>query len=188
MTGEAAKQFHVETARRLLSEFMARQPVKPGVTLEVDRRPARSETEVKPFGLIVYNFHRMREVVSFALKEFQRLSPVGSKGDEHPGLYRRSWIMLVNGSKDVGINQIPPRAKITIVNQLAYARKVHTGAKGFEIHAGIVEKVRQLVLKRYGRVVYAGVQFLELSPGYVLKKPPNRGRSLTYPALVIEAL
>lgn len=193
MTGEAAKRFHVETARRLLSEFMARQSVKPAVTLEVDHRPARSETEVKPFGLIVYNFHRMREVVSYALRELERLSPVAS------GKYRRSWKIVsvaaasrLSGSSlakgAIGLDQIDGAHTVTIVNPLPFARKVHTGAKGFEVHAGIVEKVHQLVLKRYRRVVYVGIQFLELSPGYTLKKPPNRGRPLTYPALVIEAL
>lgn len=192
MTGEAAKRFHVETARRLLGEFMARQAVKPSVTLEVDHRPARSETEVKPFGLIVYNFHRMREVVSYAMRELERLSAFSKS-------YQRAWKIVsvaaasrLSGSSlakgGIGLDQIDGAHTVTIVNPMPFARKVQTGAKGFEIHAGTVEKVRQLVLKRYGRVVYVGIQFLELSPGYILKKPPNRGRSLTYPALVIEAL
>lgn len=192
MTGEAAKRFHVETARRLLGEFMARQSVKPGVTLEVDHRPARSETEVKPFGLIVYNFHRMREVVSYAMRELERLSSFSKS-------YQRAWKIVsvaaasrLSGSSlakgGIGLDQIDGAHTVTIVNPLPFARKVHTGARGFEVHAGIVEKVRQLVLRRYGRVVYVGIQFIELSPGYILRKPPNRGRPLTYPALVIEAL
>jgi len=214
---EAVKAFHVKTAKSVLSEFMAQQSVKPSVTLEVDHRPARSETEVKPYGLIVYRFGRMREVVSFALKEFQRLSPVGGKGDEHPGLYRRSWMVLVNGSKDIGINAIPPFATVTIVNPLPYARKIHTGAKGFEVHAGIVEKVRQLILKdkKYRRLFDVEIEFIALSGGYELqgfgvlklaktnrmssafrkrqrmlslRRDTSRGSEMTYPALVIRSL
>lgn len=194
MTGPAVKEFHVRTARRLLGEFMARQSAKPMVSLEVDRRPAQSETEVKPFGLIVYRFNRMREIVSFALRELERLSPVRS------GAYRRSWMIVslavasrvgrpgTTSKGPIGLDMLDGAHTVTIVNPLPYARKVHTGAKGFEVPAGIIEKVRQLILKRYRRVAYAGIQFINLSPGYRLKKPPRSGQPLTYPALVIEAL
>jgi hypothetical protein len=191
---EAVKAFHVKTAKAALSEFMARQSVRPMVDIEVDTRPARSETEVKPFGLIVYRFGRMREVVSFALRELERLSPVRS------GAYRKAWriVSLAVASRvgrpgtmangNIGLDQLDGATTVTIVNPLPYARKVHTGAKGFEVPAGILEKVRQLILKRYRRIVYVGIQFISLSPGYRLKKPPRSGQPLTYPALVIEAL
>jgi len=194
MTGPAVVEFHARTAKRLLGEFMAKQSAKPMVTLEVDHRPAQSETEVKPFGLIVYRFSRMREVVSFALRELERLSPVRS------GQYRKAWRIasLANASRlsrpgsvakgAIGLDQIEGAGTVTIVNPLPYARKIQTGAKGFEVPAGIIEKVRQLILKRYRRVVYVGIQFIELLPGYRLKKPPRSGQPLTYPALVIEAL
>lgn len=215
MTGPAVVEFHARTAKRLLGEFMAKQSAKPMVTLEVDHRPARSETEVKPFGLIVYRFSRMQEVVSYAMKELVRLSPVGGKGDEHPGLYRRSWVMLVNGEKTTSLKNIQIGATVTIVNPLPYARKIHTGAKGFEVHAGIVEKVRQLIFLKYRRMFDVEIEFISLSGGYILqgfgtqrlaktnrmssafrknqrllslRRDTSRGAEMKYPALVIRDL
>lgn len=194
MTGPAVKELHIKEARRLLGQFMARQTAKPMVSLEVDHRPAQSETEVKPFGLIVYRFNRMREVVSFALRELERLSPVRS------GKYRRSWMIVslavasrvgrpgTTAKGPIGLDMLDGAHTVTIVNPLPYARKIQTGAKGFEVPAGIIEKVRQIILKRYRRTVTANIQFINLSPGYRLKKPPRSGQPLTYPALVIEAL
>jgi hypothetical protein len=181
MTGPAARKYHIRRARAGLAEFMARQTVKPMVRLEVDGRPAASEDAVKPFGLIVYYFDRMREIVSFALRELERLSPVLS------GAYRKAWLTLVDRAV-VGLDNLVGARTVTIVNPLPYARKVHTGAKGFEVPAGIIEKVRQLTLKRYRRVVTVNIQFIDLDPGYKLRKPPRAGQRLTYPALVIEAL
>jgi len=181
MTGPAAREYHIRRARSGLAEFMARQTVKPMVRLEVDNRPATTEEQVKPFGLIVYHFDRMREVVSFALRELERLSPVLS------GAYRKAWLTLVNRSV-VGMDKIAGSRIVTIVNPLPYARKVHSGARGFEVPAGIIEKVRQIVLKRYRRTVSVNIQFIDLAPGYKLRKPPRAGQRLTYPALVIEAL
>lgn len=193
MTGPAAREFHIRTARAGLAAFMARQTTKPMVTLEVDHRSAQSETEVKPFGLIVYRFNRMREVVSFAFRALERLSP------ERSGAYRRAWLIVSAAAGPhasmaaatlggIGLDQIGNARTVTIVNPVDYARKVHVGSKGFAVPAGIVEKVRQLINKTFGRIVRAWVQYIELSPGYRLRKAPRAGQALTYPALVIEAL
>lgn len=171
---EAAKRKHIEVARKGLAEFMARQSVRPMVDLYVDGRPARSETEVRPFGVITYRFNRLREVMSFALRRAEELSPVLS------GRYRRAWVWT-SAAGVIGLDAVPEGQEVTLVNPLPYARKVHVGAKGFEVPAGIVEKVRQAVRRRYGAVVVAEVRFIRLAPGYTLKN----GQPLTYPALVL---
>lgn len=173
-----AKEMHIKFARRKLAEFMARQTVKPMVSIEVDHRPALTENEVRPFGLIYYRFSRMREVVSYALRQAERLSPMLS------GRFRRSWLVMVNNAL-AGLDQIGARDEVIIVNNQDYARKVHVGARGFEVTRGLVEKVRQLVLRRYGRMVTANIRFIQLSPGYRIRKAPRAGQMLTYPALVI---
>lgn len=186
---EAAKAFLIKRARAGLAEFMARQSVRPMVSIEVDGRDALSETEVKPFGVITYRFSRMREVVSFALRELERMSPIGR------GTYRRSWIVIV-GVEQVGLDQIDARlarmkrgGTVTIVNTVPYARKIHVGAKGFVAYAnpGIVEKARQLVLRRYKNAVPAHVRFINLSNGYILQKGRKAGQAISYPALVLES-
>lgn len=169
---EAAKRKHIEIARRGLAEFMARQTARPMVDLYVDGRAATNEEEVRPFGVITYRFNRMREVLSFAIRAAEELSPYRS------GRYRRAWFFMSEAGP-FGLDQIPGSGTIFLVNDQPYARKVHTGAKGFEVPAGIVEKVRQRVRRRYGSVVETEVRFIGLSHAYTLKN----GQRLTYPAV-----
>ena len=46
---------------------------------------------------LVYSFSNIAELVAFALETLRELSPVGSTGDEHPGLYRDSHTIFLNG-------------------------------------------------------------------------------------------
>lgn len=181
----AAKQRHIQIARDGLAEFMARQLVRPMVTIETDGNRATSEEQVKPFGIITYRFSRLREVVSYALHEAERLSPVKS------GRYRRSWVVLA-GNEEIGMDAIPNDVPVTLTNFQPYSRKINVGAKGFEryVPPGIVEKVRQLVLKRYRPVVDADIRYLTLANGHVLKRQGKRrsqkpGAAVTYPSLIL---
>lgn len=183
---EEAKRRHISVARRGLATFMARQAAKPGVVLEVDGHPATSEDEVKPFGVIVYRFTRIREIALFALAKAIEISPVLT------GRYKRSWFTMV-GHQQVAPDQIPEGVEVVITNDQPYARKIHVGAKGFKryVPPGIVEKVRQMTIRKYGNLVDVEIQFLTLQGGYILKKSQGSGKDrqpgapLTYPALVI---
>ena len=104
---QEAKRRHIAIARAGLADFMGRQPVRPMVRIETDNRPATSEEQVKPFGLIVYRFDRMREVASFALREAEEASPVLS------GRYKRSWF-LMHGTQEIGLDEIPASATIIL--------------------------------------------------------------------------
>jgi len=202
---EEAKLKHIEIAKRTLAEFLARQQVKPHVTLEVDGHPAANENEVKPFGVITYYFLRMQEIVEFAMLKAREFSPVGTASDArpgHPGLYRESWFILVDGRK-ADVSEIQPDDEVILTNNQPYSRKINTGARGFERYAppGVVEKVRQAVLKKYGGIVEARLDFLDLEDAYVLKhslrhiykgrryggprRDAMKGMPITYPALVL---
>ena len=170
-----ARKRHIVIAMAGKAEFMARQENKPGVRLEVDNRPATSEEQVKPFGLIVYRFDRMPEVAEFALSEARRISPVDS------GRYQASWFAMV-GDAETAPQAIPQGASVTIANDQPYAWKIHAGTKGFEkyVPPGIVEKLRQLVLRKYRPIVTAQVTYIGLT-GF----GKARRRPIRYPALVI---
>jgi hypothetical protein len=43
---------------------------------------------------IVFRYLAMQDVVDFALATLRERSPVGSKGDKHPGLYRDSHMVF----------------------------------------------------------------------------------------------
>lgn len=206
---EAARRKHIEIARRGRAEFLGRQQSKPGVSLIVDGQPASSEEGVKPFGVIIYRFTRMREVARFALEEAIRQSP------ELSGEYKRSWFAMIDGAA-AAVEAIPQNAaSFTITNDVPYARKIMVrGARLRGVPPGIVERVRQLVLRRYGAIVTANIEFITLRGGYTLRgnapltaaaqnrgssafragrthlrarKDTARGRQLTYPALTIAA-
>lgn len=156
------------------------------VTIETDGHPSASEESVRPFGVITYQFNRMREVLSFALREAENESPVRS------GRYYRSWFFMAQGA-EIGLDEVPAGVAITLTNDQPYARKIHVGAKGFERYAnpGIVEKVRQAVMRRYGAVVSAEVTFINLAGAHTLQRSSGRrksrqkGAALTYPALIL---
>lgn len=170
---EEAKRRHIAAARAGLAAFLARQQQKPAVSLEVDGHTAATEDEVKPFGIIVYRFMRMNQIVPFALQKAREFSPVGDASDArpgHPGLYRASWFAMVDGQL-VDETEIPSDATVIITNNQPYSRKINSGAKGFERYAnpGIVEKVRQVVLAKYRNIVDAQVVYLNLEDAYVLR-------------------
>jgi hypothetical protein len=200
-----AKRRHIEAARAGLGAYLGTQTPKPAVRLEVDGHAATSEDQVKPFGIIIYRFQRMHEVVPYALMKAREFSPVGTKTDArpgHPGLYRESWFALVDG-RVVQAGEVAPDDEVTITNNQPYSRKINTGAKGYERYAppGVVEKTRQAVLAKYGATVDAHIVFLDLEGGYVLRRDlqhihggrrygsPRRdaraGMPITYPALIM---
>ncbi len=190
---EEAKRKHIEIARRTLAGFMAGQESKPGYTIEVDGHTAGSEEAVKPFGVIVYRFTRMREIARYALDQAIAQSPVES------GAYKKSWFLLVENS-ETAPGAIPQNAlAVILTNDQPYARKIEMrGARLRGVPPGIVERVRQLVLRRYRTIIDVNMEYLTLAGGHVLKRNGvrvrrngrrssrnNKGQALTYPALVI---
>jgi len=170
---QEAQRRHVAAAKAGLAAYLGTQVPRPGVKLEVDGHAAAREEEVKPFGIIVYRFLRMGQIIPYALKMAREFSPVGEANDTrpgHPGLYRESWFTLVEGRK-VDVADIPPEAEVILTNNQPYSRKINTGAKGFEryVPPGIVEKVRQAVLAKFGNLVEAQIVFLDLEAAYTLK-------------------
>jgi len=187
---EEAKRRHIEIARRGLAEYLGSVGAAPDVAIEVDGRRASSEDGVKPFGVITYRFTYMQEIVAYALALARELSPVDS------GRFKGSWFAMI-GSGEVEVGAIPAGATVTITNDQPYLRKIHQGSKGFEkyVPPGIVEKVRQQVLRRYRQSVEANIEFVSLQGGYILKgartsrhthrKDTAAGQEMLYPALIL---
>lgn len=185
-----AKRRHIAIARQGLAAFLAGETPKPGVMIEVDGHAASSEESVKPFGVIVYRFMRMREIAIFALAAARRLSPVLR------GRYKASWFAMV-ANVEIAPEAITGADTVIITNDRPYARKIQVGARGFEkyVPPGIVEKVRQLVIRKYGALVEASLQFITLAGGYILRstaggrrgrrKDSQAGAAMKYPALVL---
>ncbi len=189
---KAAREEHIRIARKGLKDYLAREP---GLKYNIicDGKVAFSETEVKPFGVIKYVFVRLPQIGRFALQTARDLSPVES------GRYKNSWILVAD---DQPVNEfaIPSNVvQLILVNDQPYARKIELrGAKRRGVPPGIVEKVRQIVIRRFPQSITADISYIELKGAYVLKRNyvqirrsgrqrlhTRAGRELTYPALIM---
>lgn len=190
---EQARLKHIEVAKKSLEKFLSRQKEKPSYKIFADGVEVSSETSVRPFGVIKYVFLRISQVGKLAIKTARDLSPVQS------GRYKKSWLLEADGSL-VDENNIPEDTQqLILVNNQPYARKIHTrGARLRNVPPGIVEKVRQIVLRNYRNSVSVELRYIELRGAYVLRNDyiqirkngrkrlhTRAGSELTYPALVI---
>lgn len=160
---EQARLKHIEIARKGFAAFMARQAVKPEYTIEVDGHSASSEDAVKPYGLIVYKFHRLGDVAQFAIDFL-----IAYVRHYYPGKDKDSYI----NNFFVGVNDkfidaenfnpkfVPPRAEIIIGNKVPFNRKLDVqrvggGILSFKIPAGLFDLAAQAVTRKYGKIVTA---------------------------------
>jgi hypothetical protein len=194
-TPEGARLRHIQIAREGLKTYLSLSRDKPNYQIIVDNSPASTEMGVKPFGKITYLFLRMSQVGKLAIKTAIELSPIAS------GRYKRSWILIADGKfvgQSVLVGDIPDDAQeLILVNNQPYARKIHMrGARLRKVPPGIVEKVRQIVRRRFGISFIIDLRFIGLPGAYTLKRDyiqkgrskvhTKKGNELTYPALVIK--
>lgn len=185
---EALRAAFIATARRGINEFIARQADKPSYVIKVNGSVVSTEDAVG-FGdkeTIVYEILRLPQVAKYALLTARAISPQGPTGR-----YKNAWFLLVD-NVETSVNQIPNDAReITLVNDEPYARKINVrGARLQGVPPGIVERVRQLVLHKYGSFVHADIEFHTLRGGYILKRNTRRhraGEEMTYPTLVMRS-
>jgi hypothetical protein len=66
-------------------------------------------------------------------------SPVGSGGDKHPGLYRDSHTVFIDGHvvKDAGVWR--PGQQVNIANPVSYSRKIEAGRIKLSVPAHVYE-------------------------------------------------
>ena len=193
-------------ARAQLAELMADGSASPVFTRWVDGVEGAPEDAVRPDGTILYEFQYLGEVVTFALDYCRTHSPVDS------GAYRDAWFAQIGGVMiDPTAGRIPPDAEVLVTNDQPYHRKIDVGAMRMTVPPHIIEQCRQAVLGRWGTQVWAGVRFVQLPGGYVLRgqaRPsiykvdiPRRGivagqrrpirsdlragQAMTYPALAL---
>lgn len=183
---EAQRLALIALAQKGIADFVKRNP---GITytIQVNGATVSSETAV---GLgparISYTIQRLPDVGRYAITTAVALSPPGPTGR-----YKNAWFLLAD-SVETDRNRIPGNVQeLILVNDEPYARKINVrGARLQSIPPGIVERVRQLVLRRYSALVIANIDFVTLKGGYILKKSTRRhraGEEMTYPCLVIRS-
>jgi hypothetical protein len=151
---------------------------------------------------IVFRFLPVQDVVDFALQTLRERSPVGSNGDKHPGLYRDSHMVFLNGSVVEGsdVRAWRPGDQINISNPVPYSRKIEAGRGEMSVPGHVYEDAAQLVAGRYGNRVavkftfmpvrFGGVQAFaafsrRIRPGRRLSEKARRDWLVRQPALEI---
>lgn len=157
----------------------------------VDGIKGASEYSVRPDGVILYHFNALPEATMQAVTLAMQRSPVKS------GRYRRAWLVVVNGkvwSDD--LSAIPPGSEVMILNPEPYARKIDTGGMKTSVPPGIVEYVRQRILRRFP-ILTVERAFVNIPSGmipgtpWILRRSKGRskarqaGQPITYPALIL---
>lgn len=120
------EDFQIATAENALRSAVSRGfDNQPAVV--TDNVANRDYHDVKPFGRIEFVAKQtVPECARWLMAELTRRSPVGSVGDRHPGLYKRSHVYLINGSQadDADLDRLKPGDRVQIVNTVPYAGKI----------------------------------------------------------------
>jgi hypothetical protein len=185
---EAIRAAFIAYARKGIADFIARQEDKPEYIIKVNGVTATSEDALglQQPATITYELLRLPQVARYALLTAIAMSPKGPTGR-----YKNAWFLLVDNT-ETSVDQIPRSAReIILVNDEPYARKINVrGAKRQGVPPGIVERIRQLVLHKFGSFVDANIEFHTLRGGYILRTNTARhraGEEMTYPTLVMRS-
>jgi hypothetical protein len=152
---------------------------------------------------IVFRYLPMQDVVDFALQTLRDRSPVGSDRDKHPGLYRDSHMVFLNGHvvEDGDVGAWRSGDQINISNPVPYARKIEAGRGKLSVPGHVYESAALIVAGRYGNqaavkftfmpVRFGGVQAYasfsqRLRPGRKLSVMARQVWVVSLPALVIK--
>lgn len=94
----------------------------------VDGSEGRALEQVRPDGVIVREYELVIDVLQWIADDLVAHSPVGSRGDKHPGLYRASHTLFAD-EKEIPIgDDIPPADEYVFTNYVPYSRKIEGGS------------------------------------------------------------
>jgi hypothetical protein len=110
----------------------------------------------------------MDEVVQFALKTLRERSPVGSSTDPHPGLYRDSHMIFIDGHNVTDAKNWKPGQQINISNPVPYSRIIELGNGKLRVPLHVYEETVPLVQARYGNQANIQFTFMPVQFGSIL--------------------
>lgn len=117
---------------------------------------------------LVYRLLPMQDIVAFALETLKSLSPVGTGDDPHPGLYRDSHLVFLNGHVVQDVGAFRKGDQINISNPVPYARKLEIGNGKMQAPLHVYEDSTLIIGSRFGnrasiRFVFMPVRFGDIS-------------------------
>lgn len=99
---------------------------------------------------IVFRYLAMQDIVTFAVETLKSLSPVGKGNDPHPGLYRDSHLVFLNGHVVQDVSAFKMGDQINISNPVPYARKLEIGNEKMQAPLHVYEDTALILAGRYG--------------------------------------
>lgn len=116
---------------------------------------------------IVYRYVYMTEVVAFALETLKANSPVGAGADKHPGLYRDSHMVFIDGHVVKDVSGWQPGQQINISNPVPWSRKIESGGFTLNVPGHVYEMSEPIISARYGNSVSVKFVFTPVRFGSV---------------------
>lgn len=99
---------------------------------------------------ISYRYAYADEVVQFSLQTLRDRSPVGSGNDPHPGLYRDSHMVFIDGRRVADAKDWRPGQAIHISNPEPYSRKIESGDMTMKVPGHVYELAEPTISARFG--------------------------------------
>jgi hypothetical protein len=99
---------------------------------------------------LIFRYLAMQDIVDFALETLRSHSPVGEGNDPHPGLYRDSHLVFLNGHVVQDVSAFRNGDQINISNPVPYARKLEIGNGKMQAPLHVYEDGALIVNGRYG--------------------------------------
>lgn len=135
---------------------------------------------------LVFRYLAMQDVVDFALMTLRDRSPVGAAGDKHPGLYRDSHTVFLNGHvvQDGNVGAFRAGDQINISNPVPYARKIEIGKMQMSVPAHVYEDAALVVAGRYGnraavKFTFMPVRFGDIAAFAAFSRAIRPGRRMS---------
>lgn len=116
---------------------------------------------------IVIRYFYMDEVVQFALQTLKEKSPVGSAGDSHPGLYRDSHLVFIDGHVVKDVKNWQPGQTVHVSNPVPYSRIIEVGNGRLRVPLHVYEDAAQIVAARFGNSASVKFVFMPVRFGSV---------------------
>ncbi|MGX9145938.1 hypothetical protein [Mesorhizobium sp. 128a] len=152
-TVAATQKMVVAVAKREHAVVMNTAPHPSSFIRIVDGQQGAPEEAVKPFGVIVYQYPHLEEVIRFAMQTLYDLSPVLS------GEYRGAHSLFINGAEAANLDGYRPGADVAITNYVPYSRKIEVGSMTMRVPGTdeVYQRARRVVMARFGNI--AKIQF-----------------------------
>lgn len=116
---------------------------------------------------IVIRYVYMDEVCQFALQTLRERSPVGSANDPHPGLYRDSHLLFIDGHNVKDAKNWQPGQQIDISNPVPYSRIIELGNGKLRVPLKVYEESVPIISGRFGNSVNVQFVFMPVRFGSV---------------------